>query len=67
MKRKSLHQREGSALAAAMNAFLDAVISEIRRLNAVGVAGVRDRTRSEQAAIVRKELAERYKTHARCC
>lgn len=63
MKRKSLHQREGSALAAAMSA----IIGEIRRLNAVGVAGVRDRTRSEQAAMVRKELAERYKTHARCC
>jgi hypothetical protein len=63
MKRKNQRQREGSAFAAAMSA----IIGELRRLNALGVAGVRDRTRSEQAAIVRKELAERYKTHARCC
>ncbi len=63
MKRKNPHKREGSALATAMSA----ILAELRRLNALGVAGVRDRTRSEQAAIVRKELAERYKTHTRCC
>lgn len=60
MKRKNRHH---SAFAAAMSA----ILGELRRLNALGVAGVRDRTRSEQAAVVRKELAERYKTHARCC
>ena len=63
MKRKNPRQREGSTFAAAMSA----IIGELRRLNAVGIAGVRDRTRSEQAAIVRKELAERYKTQTRCC
>jgi len=67
MKPKSLHMCKSSALVAAMSTFIDAVTSEIRRLNAVGLAGVRNRSRSEQAAIVRKELAERYKTHARCC
>ena len=67
MKRNSLHERERPALAASVSAFLDALMGEIRRLNAVGLAGVRNRSRSEQAAIVRKELAERYKTHARCC
>jgi hypothetical protein len=63
MKRRSLYQRKRSAFAAAMGI----IIGEIRRLNAVGLGGVQNRSRSEQAAIVRKELAERYKTHARCC
>jgi len=63
MKRGSLRQRKRSAFAAAMGI----IIGEIRRLNAVGLGGVQNRSRSEQAAIVRKELAERYKTHARCC
>lgn len=67
MKRNSLRMRKSSALVAAMRAFIDAVTNEIRRLNAVGLAGVRNRSRSEQASVVRKELAERYKTHARCC
>ncbi len=63
MKRRRLYQRKRSAFAAAMGI----IIGEIRCLNAVGLGGVQNRSRSEQAAIVRKELAERYKTHARCC
>jgi len=45
----------------------EAVIGELRRLNALGSENAKLRTRGERAASVRKALAERYREHSRCC
>jgi hypothetical protein len=50
-------------------ALFKAVIGELGRLNAVGLAerGAGKHSRRERAAMARKELADRYRNHCRCC
>jgi len=52
----------------AASASFKAICGELMRLNAIGFsARSRGQTRRERAASVRKEIAERYRGHSRCC